>query len=108
MKRIIPIAAVATTVVLAGFIGGYYYYSAHTVRPFSDVWPQISWRAQIYFKKALGGIPELSWGELLRMTAEEHGFGLRQVITWGQSVDATVTTPYHGCEDREAGRRWLG
>jgi len=37
------------------------------------------------------------------MTAEEHGFGLGQVIAWGQSVDATVTIPYTGREDREAG-----
>jgi alcohol dehydrogenase (cytochrome c) len=37
------------------------------------------------------------------MTAEEHGFGLSQVIAWGQSVDATLTSPYTSRQDREAG-----
>ena len=104
MKRIVWIAAVATTIVLIGSFGGaYYYYRARTVKPLSDAWPQISWRAQIYLKKALGGIPELSWVELLRMTAKEHGFGLSHVIAWGQSVDATLSSPYTSREDREAG-----
>jgi alcohol dehydrogenase (cytochrome c) len=104
MKRIFWTAMIATIVVLIGSVGGaYYYYSAHTVRPLSDAWPQISWRAQIYLKKALGGIPGLSWAELLKMTTEEHGFGLRQVIEWGQSVDAALTGPYTSREDRQAG-----
>jgi alcohol dehydrogenase (cytochrome c) len=109
MKRIVWIAAVATTIVLIGsFGGGYYYYRAHTVKPLSDAWPQISWRAQIYLKKALGGIPELSWAELLRMTAEEHGFGLSRVISWGQSVDAALDSPYASREDRKAGGDLFG
>jgi alcohol dehydrogenase (cytochrome c) len=103
MKRIVWIAAVATTIVLIGFVGGAYYYRAHTDRPISDAWPQISWRAQIFLKKALGGVPELSWAELLNMAAEEHGFGLSHVIGWGQSVDATLTSPYSSRKDREAG-----
>jgi alcohol dehydrogenase (cytochrome c) len=104
VKRFAWVAAIATTIVLIGSVGGtYYYYRAHTVRPLSDVWPQISWRAQIYSRKALGEIPELSWAELLRMTAEERGFGLSQVIAWGQSVDATLTSPYTSRGDWEAG-----
>jgi alcohol dehydrogenase (cytochrome c) len=104
VKRFVWIAAIATTIVLIGSVGGaYYYYRAHTVRPLSDAWPQISWRARIYLKKVLGGTPELSWAELLRMTAEEHGFGLNRVIAWGQSVDATLASPYNNREDREVG-----
>jgi len=104
MKRIIWIAAVATTIVFVGCIGGaYYYYKGHTVKPISESWPAISWRAQIFLKKALGGIPELSWVELLKMTADEHGFGLSHVIEWGQSVDATLNSPYKRREDREVG-----
>jgi alcohol dehydrogenase (cytochrome c) len=103
MKKIFWIAGVATIVVLIGCAGGADYYRAHTVRPLSDAWPQISWRAQIYLKKALWGIPELSWVELLRMTADEHGFGLSHVIAWGQSVEATLTSPYTSREDRGAG-----
>jgi alcohol dehydrogenase (cytochrome c) len=105
MKKLVVITAVATTIALvAGSVGyGYYYYRAHTVRPLSDAWPQISWRTKIYLKKAGGGIPELSWSELLRMTAEVHGFGLSRMIAWGQSVDAAVDSPYTGHEDRETG-----
>ena len=104
MKRIIWMAVGATTIVLIGFVGGtYYYYKAHTVKPISESWPAISWRAQIFLKKALGGIPELSWVELLKMNADEHGFGLSHVIGWGQSVDAALTSPYTSREDREAG-----
>ena len=104
MKRIVWIAVVTTTIVLIGSLGAAdYYYSTHTVRPLSDAWPQISWRAQTYLKKALGGIPQLTWIELLRMTAEDHGFGLNHVIAWGQSVDAALASPYTSREDREAG-----
>ena len=104
MKRIFWIAAIATVIVLIGPVGGaYYYYRAHTVRPLSDAWPQIVWRGQIYLKKALGGIPQLTWTELLRMTADEHGFGLNHAIAWGQSADAAVVSPYESREDREAG-----
>ena len=101
MKRIIWIAAVATTIVFIGFIGGaYYLYKTHTVKPISESWPAISWRAQIFLKKALGGVPDLSWVELLKMTADEHGFGLSHLIGWGQSVDATLNSPYTSREDR--------
>lgn len=104
MKRIIWIAAVATIVVFVGFVGGaVYYYNAHTVKPMSEMWPAVSWRAQIILKKAVGGIPELSWVELSKMTAGEHGFGLSHVIDWGQSVDAALNSPYKSRDDREAG-----
>jgi alcohol dehydrogenase (cytochrome c) len=104
MKRIIWIAAVATTIVFVGLIGGaYYYYKAHTIKPISEAWPAISWRAQICLKKALGGIPQLSWVELLKMTADEHGFGLSRVIDWGTSPDAVLNSPYNSREDLEAG-----
>jgi alcohol dehydrogenase (cytochrome c) len=104
VRRIVRIAALATIIVLIGCAGGaYYYYRTHTVRPLSDAWPEIVWRAQIYLKKALGGIPELSWIDLLKMSADEHGFGLKYVIGWGQSVDAAVASPYKSRDDREVG-----
>jgi alcohol dehydrogenase (cytochrome c) len=37
------------------------------------------------------------------MTADEHGFGLSQMIAWGQSADAALTSPYTSREDRAAG-----
>jgi alcohol dehydrogenase (cytochrome c) len=37
------------------------------------------------------------------MTTSEQGFGLSQVIGWGQSVDAALRSPYTSRQDREAG-----
>ena len=103
MKRIVHIAVVATTMVLIGVVGGVYYYKANVVEPNSEIWRQISWRIQIYSKKAYGGIPELSWGELWKMTAQKGGFSLEHVIGWGQSVDGALLNPYISREDQEAG-----
>ena len=101
MKRILWGALAATTIVLIGSIGGtYYFIKASTAKPIAEI---ISWRAQIYLRKASGGIPELSWIELLKMTTHEGGFSLGKVIAWGQSVDAALANPYTSREDREAG-----
>ena len=105
MKRIVW-GAVVTTVALIGIVvgGAYYYLEVNAVKPISENWPAISWRAQIYLKKAYGGIPELSWSELVKATTQQGGFTLQKVITWGQSVDAALINPYTSREDREAGR----
>ncbi len=92
MKRIIWGAVAATTIALIGIVGGaYYYLTINTDKLTSE---KISWRAKIYLKKAFGGVPELSWIELLKMTAHEGGFSLGSVCEWGQSVDAALVNPY--------------
>jgi alcohol dehydrogenase (cytochrome c) len=101
MKRILWRVLVATTIVLIGSIGGIYYFvTASAVKPIPD---SISWRAKIFLKKAYGGIPELSWMELLKMTAHEGGFSLGMVSAWGQSVDAALVNPFAHREDLKAG-----
>ena len=103
MKRILCRVLVATTIVLIGSIGGIYYFvTASTVKPIPE---SISWRAKIFVKKASGGIPELSWLELWRMTAREGGFSLGMVSEWGQSVDAALVNPFTRHEDLKAGRQ---
>ena len=65
MKRIVW-GAVATTVVLIGIVvaGALLLFEGQCRQTYFREWPAISWRAQIYLKKAYGGIPELSWSEL--------------------------------------------
>ena len=95
---------VATIIGIIGLIGGcYYFLKINTVKPISGSWPTMSWRVQIFVKKAFGGIPELSWTELSKMTAHEGGFSLYSV-TNGESVSAALTNPYNSRYDLEAGR----
>ena len=62
MKRIVLIAVVVATVALIGTFGSSYYYSkVNSASPISAIWPAVSWRLRIFFMKAYGGIPELSW-----------------------------------------------
>ena len=76
------LAKVVTIVGIIGIIGGcYFFLRINTVKPISESWPAMSWRLQIFLKKAVGGIPELSWTELSKMTAHEGGFSLYNVIT---------------------------
>jgi alcohol dehydrogenase (cytochrome c) len=105
IKRIIW-GVVGTTIVLIGIVvgGAYHYLEADDVKFIPENWPAISWRVQIYLKKAYGGIPELSWTELLKMTTQQGGFSLQRAVTWDQSVDAALTNPYISHEDQEVGR----
>jgi alcohol dehydrogenase (cytochrome c) len=101
MNRIVWGALAVTTIVLIGFVGGtYYYVYTSTTKPISE---GISWRAKIFLKKAYGGIPELSWMELLKMTARERGFALARMSAFGQSMDAALVNPFSRHEDVKAG-----
>ena len=101
MRRILWRVLVATTIVLIGSIGGIYYFvTASTVKPVPD---GISWRANIFLKKAYGGIPELSWMELWKMIAHEGGFSLGMVSAGGLSLDAALVNPFTRHEDLKVG-----
>ena len=101
MRRILWRVLVATTIVLIGSIGGIYYFvTASTVKPVPD---GISWRANIFVKKAYGGIPELSWMELWKMIAHEGGFSLGMVSAGGLSLDAALVNPFTRHEDLKVG-----
>src|SRR5271155_2962871 len=108
MKRNLRKALVGTIIAFIGIVGGAFYYlnlNFNSGYHKSEFWSAISWRARIYLKKAYGGLPELSWVELLKMSSQQGGFGLRFVITDGQSVDAVVSNPYTNPADQEAGGR---
>ncbi len=106
MKRTIWSAVAATTIAVIGIVGGaYYYFKVNSNIHISELRPAISWRAQIYLRKASGRVPELSWSELLKTTTYRGGFSLQSVIAVGQSVSASLSNPYTSREDREAGSR---
>jgi len=106
MKRTVWSAAAATIIAVIGIVGGaYYYFKVNYNKHTSEMWPAISWRAQIYLRKASGRVPELSWPELLKTTTHRGGFSLQSVITVGQSVSGSLSNPYTNREDREAGSR---
>ncbi len=73
--------------------------------PSEQIWQAISWRAQLYVRKARGDIPDLSWTELWQMTHVRGGFGLAAAVTGGQSLDGSVANPYVSHDDRQAGAR---
>jgi alcohol dehydrogenase (cytochrome c) len=99
MKRIVWVTFVATTIVLIGAVGGIYYFiKAYPDKPISEA---ISRRAQIVLKKATGGIPELSWMEILQMSAQEGGYGLPMASEKG--VNGALSNPHTSGEDLKAG-----
>lgn len=58
---------------------------------------------ELYARKALGGVPDLSWPELVEMTNPSNGFVLAATVTEGRSLAAAVINPYVSAEDRTAG-----
>src|SRR5690349_9229603 len=65
----------------------------------------LSWRAQLYFRKATGNLPDLSWVELGKMTLRRGGFSLENMFIYGSSLENTIINPYIQANDIEAGQR---
>jgi alcohol dehydrogenase (cytochrome c) len=66
------------------------------------IWNSFSWRAQLYLKKAQGGVPEVSWIELWELTRPGSGF----LWAEGISMEASLRSSAGSSEsDREAGAR---
>ena len=64
----------------------------------------LTWRMQLYTRKALGGVPDLSWPDLVQMTSPSSGFVLlSKTVKEGLSLDAAVINPYVGAGDRASG-----
>lgn len=66
---------------------------------------QVTWRAQLFVKKAEGQVPDLSWRELWFMTHVRGGFGLEEFTNLGFSLDGAVQSPFSTSEDAHAGGR---
>src|SRR5215510_8980738 len=64
----------------------------------------LTWRMQLYTRKALGGVPDLSWPDLVQMTTPSSGFVLLpKTVKEGLSLDAAVINPYVDAGDRASG-----
>src|SRR3954447_23666511 len=66
----------------------------------TKIWHSLTWRVQLYTRKVFGGVPDLSWSELLQMTNPSSGFVLTTTVTEGRSLDAAVSNPFVSAEDR--------
>lgn len=71
------------------------------------------WRIQFYLRKATGGVPDLSWaevikgtwpGNLLKGTWPGSGFITASTVTDGRSLEAAVVNPLDGPEDIARGQ----
>lgn len=68
-------------------------------------WRALSWRAQLFLKKATGDVPELSWAELWQMARRQGGFSLESMFTNGSSLEGAIANPFIKTEDLESGQR---
>jgi alcohol dehydrogenase (cytochrome c) len=88
------------------------YYGMHrtatAVTSYHYLWRSLSWRAQLFLRKAEGDIPALSWYELWEIARTRHGFSLDTAIRDGRSIDAAIVNPYVSRDDHEAGARIFG
>ncbi|WP_165349904.1 MULTISPECIES: PQQ-dependent dehydrogenase, methanol/ethanol family [unclassified Mesorhizobium] len=69
----------------------------------TKLWHSLTWRLELYGRKAVGGVPDLSWGELFQMTKPSSGFVLTTTVTEARSLDAAVSNPYVSSADLSAG-----
>lgn len=76
--------------------------SAMPLRKISEA---LSWRAQLFARKAGGDVPDLSWTELWQMTRVSGGFGLGGFVTKAQSIEGSIVNPFVSNDDLQAGAR---
>ena len=99
--------AITAAVVLVGAIvvAAFYLKSLPGVHSATSgkIWHAIFWRAEVYRRKAMGGIPDLSWIELWELTQVGTGFDSR--FTEGQSLEGSVTNPHVSDNDHKIGAR---
>ena len=94
-KRLRWVSAVIS-VILAGVIVSvaFKFESLQSLFPSGWTWKAVSWRAQLFARKAEGDIPDLSWRELWFMAHVRGGFGLEDFVQHGSSLEGTVVNPY--------------
>jgi alcohol dehydrogenase (cytochrome c) len=66
-------------------------------------WDAVSWRAQLFARKAEGDVPGLSWRDLWFMIHVRGGFGLEDFVRLGYSPDGTVLNPFRSNNDHQRG-----
>lgn len=61
------------------------------------------WRAKVVWRKAVGGLPEVAWTDLVAMLRPGSGFWLVPLASGGSPYQA-VTNPFESAADLEAGK----
>jgi len=105
-STVVRLAIVAAAVLIAASAATVLYSKLpESIRSTSGdkTWHSLSWRVQLYARKALGGVPDLSWAELIEMTKPSSGFVMTSTVTEGRTLDAAVVNPFVSAKDREAG-----
>jgi alcohol dehydrogenase (cytochrome c) len=63
----------------------------------------ITWRVELFLRKAEGAISELSWSELLELAREPGGAHLQQTIDANVSLEGALVNPFVSASDIETG-----
>jgi alcohol dehydrogenase (cytochrome c) len=93
-----------------------WYLAPNAVRAVSQeqIGQEFYWRVRFYLRKASGGVPDLSWSEVVQGTWPGNilkgswpgsGFIRGSMITDGRSLDAGVVNPLVSPEDRASGKQ---
>lgn len=64
----------------------------------------VVWRAELFARKARGGIPELSWAELWQMARQRRAFGLRDFLD-GVTLNGAIVNSYDSDDDHQIASR---
>ncbi len=70
--------------------------------PGGKITEKIMWRAVIFGRKATGGIPDLSLGELWQMMSHQGGFGMEKTAHEEVTLDTSLSNGYDTEEDHKA------
>ncbi|HTV55243.1 MAG TPA: PQQ-binding-like beta-propeller repeat protein [Terriglobia bacterium] len=100
-----PIAAVSAVIVLGAAVAAIFEFKSRFSAPNGVTWQMISWRLDLFARKAKGDVPELSWRELWFMTHARGGFGLEGFVRQGFSLEGSIANPYVTSDDHQSGAR---
>ena len=106
-RGVARVAVVFTILVMGVMLAGVFFWKSYprTNQLLSGkTSASIAWRIKLFGRKALGGIPELSWSELWQMAHHGGGFGLEGVVA-GRKIHSSVTNPYYSDADLQAASR---
>ena len=97
-KRFVGRAALVVVILVLGvtIAGALYLKSLESSGqvPKGQLSQSVWWRVKLFGLKGRGGVPDLSWSELWKMTRHKGGFGLGKFVGSGNSLDGSVANGY--------------
>ena len=113
LTLLLLLTVVAAMIIVAPRILWYLAPNAVRAVPQEQIAHEFYWRVQFYMKKATGGVPDLSWAEViqgtwpgtvLKGTWPGSGFIRGSMVTDGRGLDAGVENPLISPEDKARGK----